>query len=90
MPFYSITFIVANETRGIRAQLLCGKCRSVPNWHSGAADKSDLPIQLLCDECHTQCAEFLTYEQRDLELQELEERARTFVGQVKIERPKLA
>jgi hypothetical protein len=56
--------------------LLCGKCERRANWHPGSVDNDELPIQLRCDHCLTQCAEFLTEEDRDGELQRIEERAR--------------
>lgn len=89
MPFYSLTYILPNADRGERSRMLCNKCGAEPSWHRGAANRPDLPIQLRCDQCFNQCAEFLTEETRDAELAQLHERALVLNEAVRIEKPKL-
>lgn len=60
MPFYSVTYILPNAERNEPARFLCNKCFAEPIWHRGVAERPDLPIQLRCDVCLDQCAEFLT------------------------------
>jgi hypothetical protein len=88
MPFYSVTYILPNAERGEGARFICNRCGGVPSWHRGAADQPDLPIQLRCDACLNQCAEFLTEELRDKEIAELHERAVSANSQLHIEKPK--
>jgi hypothetical protein len=85
MPFYSIHYILANREAGTSALLLCGKCGRRVDWRPGTQDRDELPLQLRCDHCLTQCAEFLTEEDRDAELQTIEERARMINSDIRID-----
>jgi hypothetical protein len=88
MPFYSVTYILRNEERCEPARFLCNKCGSEPTWHSGAADRPDLPIQLRCDACFSQCAEFLTEELKNEEIAEIHRRALLLNAPLRFEQPK--
>jgi hypothetical protein len=88
MPFYSVTYILPNEARNEHARFICNKCGSEPAWHRGAADRPDLPIQLRCDTCFNQCAEFLTEELKDKEIAEIHERAELLNTPLRVEKPK--
>jgi len=89
MPIYSLTYILPNTERGEGARLLCNKCGSQPSWHQGAADRPDLPIQLRCDQCLNECAEFVTEEARDAELEQMRERAVLLNMSIRTDRPRL-
>jgi hypothetical protein len=88
MPFYSLHYILSKQDLPAPGIILCGRCGQRPNWHSGAANRPDLPIQLRCDYCMNQCAEFLTEEARDAELKELDKRARAMNTDLHFDRPK--
>lgn len=88
MPFYSVSYILPNEERGEPARFVCNKCGSEPTWHRGAADRADLPIQLRCDGCFNQCAEFLTEELKNEEIAEIHRRALLLNTPLRFEHPK--
>ena len=89
MPFYSVTYILPNAERNEPARFLCNKCGTEPTWHRGVADRPDLPIQLRCDACLNQCAEFLTEELKGEEIEEVHRRALSLNVPLRFEHPKV-
>lgn len=90
MPFYSITYVISNQGETQNSIILCGRCRQRATWYPGSVDTPDMPIQLRCDNCLNQCAEFSTEEARDEELRKLEERARAMNSDLYIDQPNRA
>jgi hypothetical protein len=88
MPFRRVTYLLPDEPRGLPARFICSKCNTAPSWHTGAANTADLPIQLRCDRCFEQCAEFLTTGHRDKEIAELHQRAVEINGPISFNAPK--
>jgi hypothetical protein len=88
MPFYQVIYVLPNQATGFRGGFRCQVCGSEPAWHSGAANKADMPIQLRCDNCLTQCAEFLTEEDRSREIAAIHERAIAYNHDVTFKTPK--
>lgn len=74
MPLYHLTYLLARGV-GQEGRLICNRCGADLHWHSGAPNKAEMPIQLCCDECLMQCAEFLTTEEKNDELARLHKRA---------------
>jgi hypothetical protein len=75
MPFYQVIYLLPKADAEFRGGFRCQVCGAEPTWHPGVADRPDLPIQLRCDNCLTQCAEFTTTQERDREIAELHEKA---------------
>ena len=88
MPFYHLLVLASNRVDGTPARLVCPECGAEPTLHSGRADMPDLPIQLRCDRCLLQCADFLTTEERDREIAAVIEQAETVNGPITLDQPK--
>ena len=88
MPLYHLIVFAPNKENGTPARLVCPECGSEPTWHSGRADMPDLPIQLRCDTCLLQCAEFLTTQDRDQEIAAVIERASILSQPIKYDQSK--